>query len=58
MRTHGTDLRPENLAMLADFLAAQSSFGGRLRYALTGAARRQTPGGDLILRGLQIAGRV
>ena len=39
-------------------LRAQGTLPGRLGYALRGAAHRQTRGSDLVLKGLQVLGRV
>lgn len=58
LRLHGDRLRPEARRQLNDFLLAQQTFAGRLRYAATGAAHRQTRGSDLVLKGLQVVGRV
>jgi hypothetical protein len=58
LRLHGNRLRPEARRQLDDFLAAQRTLRGRLRYAATGAAHRQTRGSDLVLKGLQVLGRV
>lgn len=58
LRLHGDRLRSEARRQLDDFLAAQRSLGGRLRYVATGAAHRQTRGSDLVLKGLQVLGRV
>jgi glycosyltransferase involved in cell wall biosynthesis len=58
LRTHGDDLLPEHRAQLLDFLTSQDHLGSRCRYAITGAAQRQTRGSDLVLKALQVAGRV
>lgn len=58
LRIHGRHLRPQARAELDEFLAAQASVRGRLRYAVAGAAHRQTRGSDVVLKGLQLAGRV
>lgn len=58
-RTHGDVLTPRSLAELDDALAAWS--GGwiaRARYAIRGPAHRQTRGSNIVLRLLQLAGRV
>jgi hypothetical protein len=54
LRLHGDTLRPDARAELDAFLAAQERLPGRVRYALTGAAHRQTRGSDLVLKGLQV----
>jgi glycosyltransferase involved in cell wall biosynthesis len=58
LRLHGDRLRPEARRQLDDFLAAQRTLGGRLRYAATGAAHRQTRGSDLVMKWLEVLGRV
>lgn len=57
-RLHGERLSPEARTQLVDFLAAQRSLGRRVRYAIFGAAHRQTRGSDAVLRVLQVLGRV
>lgn len=56
--THGDVLLPGARRELETFLTSQSRPHGRLRYALTGSAHRQTTGSDLVLKGLQVLGRV
>jgi glycosyltransferase involved in cell wall biosynthesis len=58
LRLHGNVLRDEPRVQLLEFLAAQRTIAGRLRYAAMGAAHRQTRGSDLGLKGLQVLGRV
>jgi glycosyltransferase involved in cell wall biosynthesis len=58
LRLFGDRLRPEAAQQLRELLAAQASLSARTRYALSGAAHRQTLGSDLVLKGLQILGRV
>lgn len=58
LRTHGDLLPPAARAELDRFLAAQCSLRRRAGYALNGAAHRQTRGSDLVLKGLQVLGRV
>jgi glycosyltransferase involved in cell wall biosynthesis len=58
LRLYGDVLRPDALAQLTELLDAQASWSTRTRYALTGPAHRQTRGSDLVLKGLQVAGRV
>ena len=58
LRVHGQALRPENRALLHEFLAAQERLSGRIRYAVSGPVHRQTRGSDLVLKALQVAGRV
>ncbi|MCW2779209.1 MAG: spsA [Frankiales bacterium] len=58
LRTHGDVLRPQARRELEAFLAAQHHLPGRLRYALRGAAHRQTRGSDAVLKALQVLGRV
>lgn len=57
-RTHRDDLTPAARAQLDAFLAAQRTLRRRLSYAVLGAAHRQTRGSDLVLKGLQVLGRV
>jgi len=58
LRTHAELLHPPARRELERFLAAQDGAAARLRYALVGAAHRQTRGSDLVLKGLQVLGRV
>ena len=58
LRTHGELLRPDALAELHRFLAARASLPRRVGYAVRGRAHRQTRGSDLVLKGLQVLGRV
>lgn len=58
LRTHGDVLRPGARAELERFLEARGTLPRRLAYAATGAAHRQTRGSDLVLKGLQVLGRV
>jgi glycosyltransferase involved in cell wall biosynthesis len=58
MRTHADLLHPAARRELEDFLAAQDRAAARLRYAVLGGAHRQTRGSDLVLKGLQVLGRV
>jgi glycosyltransferase involved in cell wall biosynthesis len=58
LRLLADDLRPDARAQLLDFVAAQDRVTSRVRYAVTGAAERQTRGSDLVLKALQVAGRV
>ena len=58
LRLFADDLRPDALAQLQEFLATRDRFGPRLRYALTGPAHRQSRPSDLVLKGLQVLGRV
>lgn len=57
-RTHLDLLTPDAARILDEFVAARSSVRRRLRYALSGAAHRQTQGSDLVLRALLALGRV
>lgn len=57
-RTHGDLLRPGPRAELAAFLGSRGSALARARYAVTGAAHRQTRGSDVVLSALQLLGRV
>jgi glycosyltransferase involved in cell wall biosynthesis len=57
-RTHQDMLRPEASYELRRFLAAQQTPRGRLTYAVRGRAHRQTLGSDVVLRVLQVVGRV
>jgi glycosyltransferase involved in cell wall biosynthesis len=56
LRLHGERLSPHARALLDDLLAADHL--GRVRYAAAGAGHRQSAGSDLVLKGLQLAGRV
>ncbi|MCU1674998.1 MAG: spsA [Frankiales bacterium] len=58
LRLFAHDLRPDALQQLEELLAAQESANGRARYALGGPAHRQTRGSDLVLKVLQVVGRV
>jgi glycosyltransferase involved in cell wall biosynthesis len=58
LRLFGDDLRPEARRQLDEFLAARSPAGRRIRYALTGPVHRQSRPSDLVLKGLQVLGRV
>jgi hypothetical protein len=58
LRLFADDLRPEARAQLEEFLAARSPLPSRARYALTGPAHRQSRPSDLVLKGLQVLGRV
>lgn len=58
LRLFGDDLMPAARAELDTFLASRGSVATRVSYALTGPAHRQTRGSDLVLKGLQLAGRV
>lgn len=58
LRLHGADLPLEALRELQDLLGSSTTVRGRLRYAAVGAAHRQTWGSDLVLKGLQLLGRV
>lgn len=55
---YGSDLRPAAARSLEAFMAAQSSPGARLRYAMTGTAHRQRLVDDLVYRSLYVARRV
>lgn len=57
-RTHLELLHPAARLELERFLDAQEGAVARLRYALGGSAHRQTVGSDLVLKGLQVLGRV
>jgi hypothetical protein len=58
LRTHGDLLPPAARRELVELLSARSSLPGRLRYAATGAAHRQSRGSDAVMRALFAAGRV
>ncbi len=58
LRLFADDLAAGNRQLLEDFLAAQGSARTRLRYAAAGPTHRQTRGSDLVLKALQVAGRV
>lgn len=58
LRIFGRRLPPTHHRTLLDLLEAQRTPLARLRYALTGAAHRQTHGSNLVLRALQALGRV
>lgn len=55
---YGSDLRPDAARSLEAFLAAQSSPGTRLRYAMRGSAHRQRLVDDLVYRLLYLTARV
>lgn len=57
-RIHSGALTPAAGAQLQEILAAQARLGSRARYAVRGPAHRQTRGSDLVLKGLQVLGRV
>jgi glycosyltransferase involved in cell wall biosynthesis len=57
-RLHGDRLRPDARHLLDELLASQDSLAARVRYALVGSAHRQTRGSDLVLKALQVMGRV
>lgn len=58
LRLFGDELKPQPRRELEQFLAAQGSLSGRLRYAVRGAAHRQSRPSDLVLKALLVAGRV
>ena len=58
LRTHVDDLTPDNRRVLEEFLAAQARLSARVRWAVKGPTHRQTHGSDLVLKALQVAGRV
>jgi glycosyltransferase involved in cell wall biosynthesis len=58
LRLHGDRLRPDARRQLDELLASQDSLAWRLRYAVAGPAHRQTRGSDLVLKALQVMGRV
>jgi glycosyltransferase involved in cell wall biosynthesis len=55
---YGPDLRPGVVTLLENFLAAQSSAGTRVRYAMNGGAHRQRLVDDLVYRSLYLARRI
>lgn len=57
-RLFGDLLQPQARSELDELLAARASPARRLAYALRGPAHRQTRGSDLVLKGLQVLGRV
>lgn len=57
-RLFGDDLTPEASCQLDEFLSSRAQLRARLRYALVGAAHRQTRSSDLVLKALQVLGRV
>lgn len=57
-RIHGDDLPAGERAVLDAFLDGTRSLPGRVRYALGGAAFRQSPVDNLVLRLLYLLGRV
>ena len=58
LRLFGDDLRPEARRQLDELLDAQETAARRIRYAGSGPAHRQTRGSDLMLKALQMLGRV
>jgi hypothetical protein len=54
----GPEIAPQALSTLADFVGAQASVAGRMRYALTGSAFRQNRIDSLIFRALCVLGRI
>lgn len=58
LRTHGDVLLPEARRELEALLDSRRSLGARVRYVRTGAAHRQTRASDVVLKGLQVLGRV
>lgn len=58
LRLFGDRLRPQARQQLEELLAARGSLPRRVGYALHGPAHRQTRGSDLVLKGLQVLGRV
>ncbi|MGI8535470.1 MAG: glycosyltransferase family 2 protein [Mycobacteriales bacterium] len=57
-RLFGDLLQPQARQELEELLAARVSLARRVGYALRGPAHRQTRGSDLVLKGLQVLGRV
>jgi glycosyltransferase involved in cell wall biosynthesis len=57
-RLFDLDLRPAAARALDEFLGAESSLGGRLKYVMLGTAHRQRMLDDLIYRALYLARRV
>jgi glycosyltransferase involved in cell wall biosynthesis len=58
LRLFADDLKPEALGQLQGLLDVASSPVRRVVYALRGPVHRQTRGSDLVLKALQIAGRL
>jgi glycosyltransferase involved in cell wall biosynthesis len=58
VHTHGALLRPEAWSELSRFLGSRSRVRDRVYYAANGGAHRQSVGSDLVLKGLQVLGRV
>lgn len=58
LRLHGDRLQRAALLQLDGLLSAQDRLSSRARYALGGAAHRQTFPSDMVLKGLQVLGRV
>ncbi len=58
LRMHGERPTPPARAQLEAFLAAQAAGRGGCATRCAGAAHRQTRGSDLVLKGLQVLGRV
>ena len=54
----GSEIKPESLATLTEFVLAQASVAGRVRYALTGPAFRQRRVDSIIYRALYLLGRI
>lgn len=57
LRTHGDLLRPEAVAELRRFLDNRATFARRIRYAVNGAAHRQTRGSTMVMRLLYLLRR-
>jgi glycosyltransferase involved in cell wall biosynthesis len=58
LRLFADVLTPQARRQAEDLLATRRTARGRLRYALTGEARRQTAGSDLVMRALGVVGRL
>jgi glycosyltransferase involved in cell wall biosynthesis len=58
LRLFGAELSPQALRQLQDLLGAASSPVRRTAYAFRGPAHRQSHGSDLVLKLLQVLGRV
>jgi glycosyltransferase involved in cell wall biosynthesis len=58
MRLFAEVLTPQARQQAEDLLSTRRTVRGRLRYALTGQAHRQTAGSDLVLRALGLIGRL
>ncbi|MCA1711298.1 MAG: glycosyltransferase family 2 protein [Actinobacteria bacterium] len=54
----GVQLKPCAAERLAEFLRSRETTWLRTRYAVRGPAHRQSPGSNLVLKGLQLLGRV